>query len=264
MFHLLLVLSLAHLQPLSQPWHSVLLVDAWSLSSGTWCYSLFSLISTLFSALGDAGWMQSISVLVRIPGPSFISLSVSRQLGWDFHFWWLRVRVSPCYGYPLCHFRKCRKIAVQFFQICVYKSITPHLNPSLFWCDMKRKGSPRGLFPKETRRKWVNTPSISQGIMKRMKYYLRIIFTIMMFVFHRALGQLPWFVNAVSLQAGWEFLESQIMVMKRGDCVFLYIGWWCAGLGPSPKAWCSWNSFSSISCYMGPKICHLNWTKLLS
>ena len=132
------------------------------------------------------------------PGPAFISLSVHRQLGWDFHFWWLRVTISPCYRYLLCHFRKCRKIAVQFFQICVYKSVTPHLNPSLLWCDMKRKGSPHGLFPNEIRRKWVNTPSISQGIMKHIKYYLRIIFTITMFVFHQALGQLPWFVNGMS------------------------------------------------------------------
>ena len=175
--------------------------SGWCLEPVQWNLVLFTLLPHKHTAFW-LGWCrlnaEHLSVLVRIPGPAFISLSVHRQLGWDFYFWWLRVTISPCYRYLLCHFRKCRKIAVQFFQICVYKSVTPHLNPSLLWCDMKRKGSPHGLFPKEIRRKWVNTPSISQGIMKHIKYYLRIIFTITMFVFHQALGQLPWFVNGMS------------------------------------------------------------------
>ena len=175
--------------------------SGWCLEPVQWNFVLFTLLPPQHTAF-CLRWCrlnaERLSVLVRIPGPYFISLSVYTLLGWDFHFWQLRVTVSPCYWYLLCHFRKCRKIAVQFFQIYVYKSITPLLNSPLLWCDMKRKGSPCGFFPKETRRKWVNIPSISQGIMKHIKYYLRIIFTIMMFVFHQALGQLPWFVNDLS------------------------------------------------------------------
>jgi len=82
---------------------------------------------------------------------------------------------------------------------------------------MKRKGSPHGLFPKEIRRKWVNTPSISQGIMKHIKYYLKIIFYNYDVRFPSSTGTVALICEwHVSLQAGCAFLESQIMVMKRG------------------------------------------------
>ena len=80
--------------------------------------------------------------------------------------------------------------------------------------------------------------------MKHIKYYLRIIFTIMMFVFHQALGQLPWFVNDLSpcRQAGsfeslrlWLWKEESLCLVCPRDSVFLYIVWWCAGLGHSQR-----------------------------
>lgn len=143
------VLSLAHLQPLS---HTCTLffwlvpgacpVELGVIHSSHQHYFLPWVMQAECRA--SLCWLEFQGLPSSAWGPgSWAETSISDGSG---------VRVSPCYGYPLCHFRKCRNIAVQFFQICVYKSITPHLNPSLLY-DMKRKGSPRGFVSQRNKKK---------------------------------------------------------------------------------------------------------------